>query len=429
MKARNEERRLIEPSIYARLPGKLQDITSSFEGREKDIVLLSTLGVLSNCFPNVWGLYGGDKVFPHLYTMIIAPAASGKGVMNYSRKIIEPIHDKIFNESRRAFLECESGNKKNKSDKGVCPEIQAKILPANISTSEMYSYVGSSNHGLLIMESEADTMSNMLKNEWSNYSDVLRKTFHHEPISISRKTEKIFEDIKEPKLAMVISGTPDQLQPLIKSKDNGLFSRFIVYNFDEISEFKNVFDKSKNNNKWRFEEFGKKTLNFYQKLIDLDSVQVLLTEKQEQKFFDRIRPIRQDIVDNHSEGFISNLHRHGLIFFRLAMILTVLRSKKKLMTENVKELYCSDTDFMLALKLTQTLLRHSLFTYNTIDNGGMSLQDVELLDSLKSTFTSQEAYKTGELNVIPKRTMVSKLEQWQRKKVIKRIKKGFYKKS
>ncbi|GAB1858008.1 hypothetical protein MHTCC0001_28450 [Flavobacteriaceae bacterium MHTCC 0001] len=429
MRNENSDRRLIESYIYSRLPKELQGITSSFEGREKDIVLLSTLGVLSNCFPNVWGIYDGDRVFPHLYIMIIAPAASGKGVMNYSRKIIEPIHDKIFNESRSAFLECEASNKKTKSNKEVCPEIQVKILPANISTSEMYTYMGSSNYGLLIMESEADTMSNMLKNDWSNYSDVLRKAFHHEPVSISRKIEKVFEDIKEPKLAMVISGTPDQLQPLIKSKENGLFSRFIVYNFDEMSEFKNVFDRSKTSGKWKFEEFGKEILNFYQRLIDLDSVQVLLTEKQEQKFLDRIRPIRQDIVDNHSEGFISNLHRHGLILFRLAMILTVLRNKKKLMSENVKELYCSDTDFMLALKLTQRLLRHSLFTYNTIDNGGLSLQDVELLDFLKSSFTSQEAYKAGEVNAIPKRTIVSKLEQWQKKKVIKRVKKGFYKKT
>ena len=53
-----------------------------------------------------------------------------------------------------------------------------------LSTAEMYSFLGSSEHGLLIMESEADTLSNMLNNDWNNYSDVLRKAFHHEPISI-----------------------------------------------------------------------------------------------------------------------------------------------------------------------------------------------------------------------------------------------------
>ena len=116
--------------------------------------------------------------------------------------------------------------------------VQQKCIP----------FLGSSEHGLLIMESEADTLSNMLNNDWSNYSDVLRKAFHHEPISISRKIEKIFEEINQPKLSMVISGTPNQLQPLIKSKDNGLFSRFIVYSFDEIAEFKNVFAiKSRDN--------------------------------------------------------------------------------------------------------------------------------------------------------------------------------------
>lgn len=93
--------------------------------------------------------------------MIIAPPASGKGVMNYSRKLIELIHEKILKESINNKIECEKENKKNfNSD---CPNIEIKILPANTSTSEMYSFMGNSKHGLIIIESEADTMSNMLK--------------------------------------------------------------------------------------------------------------------------------------------------------------------------------------------------------------------------------------------------------------------------
>ena len=100
MKTSNE-RGLIRSQIYSKLPKELQLLTEDFKGREKDIVLLSTLGVLSNCLPNIWGYYDGDVVYPQLYIMIIAPAASGKGVMNYSRVLIEPIHDKIFNDSKK----------------------------------------------------------------------------------------------------------------------------------------------------------------------------------------------------------------------------------------------------------------------------------------------------------------------------------------
>ncbi|HAO05422.1 MAG TPA: hypothetical protein DCQ50_00250 [Chryseobacterium sp.] len=47
--------------------------------------MLSSLGILSNCLPNIKGNYDGDSVYPNLYILIIAPPASGKGVMNYSR--------------------------------------------------------------------------------------------------------------------------------------------------------------------------------------------------------------------------------------------------------------------------------------------------------------------------------------------------------
>lgn len=420
------EQRLISQEIYNQLPQQLKELTFNFQGREKDIVLLSCLAVFSNCLPNVYGVYDRDIVYPHLYVMIIAPAASGKGVMNYSRKLIEPIHDKILGKSKKLLLEYEKKRKKGKDD--VCPPFETKILPANISTSEMYSLMGASTHGLIIIESEADTMSNMLKNDWSNYSDVLRKAFHHEPISISRKMEKIFEDIKEPKLAMLISGTPDQLQPLIKSKGNGLFSRFIIYNFDEISAFKNVFADKSLDELSVFNEMGKKVYEFYGSLMNIQNpIQFSFSEEQENYFLENIDFIRTDIINNYSQGFLSNLHRHGLIQFKIAMILTAIRNMD-FELHSKQEIVCSDTDFNLAFELTKTLLRHSLFTYNNLEEGILSIQDEEILFSLKDTFTRDEILKIGENLNIPKRTIDDKLAQWKRKRLIKKLDKSKYKK-
>lgn len=418
-------RRLIEKHIYNRLPEELIWLTEHFDSREKDIVLLSSLGVLSNCLPNVFGIYDGDTLYPNLYLMVIAPAASGKGVMNYSRLLIEPIHDKIFNDSKSEYLECQKESKKN--DKGLCPEVKVKILPANISSAEMHSFLDSSEHGLLIMESEADTMSNMLKNDWSNYSDVLRKAFQHEPVSISRKTEKVFVDIKEPKLSMVISGTPDQLKPLIKSRENGLFSRFMIYNFDEITDFKDVFAVKTRNNKTVFEAVGQDIFNLYGELAKLKKpIEFCFTNQQKEKFLKIIRPIRTDIVNNHSQSFISNLHRHGLILFRIAMILTVLRNKESLITE--EKIYCSDSDFLVASQLMKTMLRHCQFTFNSIETGDLSIQDENILDDLKSTFTRQEAINIGAKYDIPTRTIDDKLAQWKKRKYIFKHSRGKYKK-
>jgi hypothetical protein len=421
------ERRLIKKNIYNRLPELLQNLIEPFESREKDIVLLSSLGVLSNCLPNVYGIYDGDTMFPHLYLMIIAPAASGKGVMNYSRLLIEPIHDKIFSESKSAYLICEKSSKHKKKEAEPCPDVNVKILPANISSAEMHSFLASSKHGLLIMESEADTMSNMLKNDWSNYSDVLRKAFHHEPISISRKTEKIFVDIKDPKLAMVISGTPDQLMPLIKSRENGLFSRFMIYNFDEITDFKNVFALKTKNNKVIFEEIGKDIFNLYGELTSLEKrIEFCFTDSQVEKFLSTIRPIRTDIIDNHSQSFISNLHRHGLILFRIAMILTVLRNTSTINKE--EKLFCSNKDFLVAMEMMKTLLSHCQFTFNSIESGDLSIQDETILEDLNTNFTRKKAIEIGLKHGIPQRTIDDKLVQWQKRRLILKQSIGKYKK-
>lgn len=421
------ERRLISNSVYNRLPLLLQELTINFEGRERDIVMLSSLTVLSNSFPNIKGMYDGDDIYPQLYSVIIGNAASGKGVMNYSRILIEKVHDKIFKESLEAYHECESQKKKDRTE--ICPNVQVKILPANISTSEMYSFLGSSEHGLIIIESEADTLSNMLKNDWSNYSDVLRKVYHHEPISISRKIDKVFEDIKEPKLAMLISGTPEQLMPLIKSRENGLFSRLMVYSFDEISPFKNVFEGSIKNNKIAFRRVGEVIFELYGKLIEVDDkIDFHLTESQEKRFVKDLSIIRDDIIENHSQGFVSNLHRHGLILYRIAMILTIVRNIDEI--HLMKSITCSDVDYILAYDITKTVLRHSLYTYNTIDNGGLSLQDEEILDNFSSgsIFTRQKLLEIGEQLGIPARTMDDKIAQFKKKNLIKKVNRTNYKK-
>lgn len=422
------ERRLIEAEVYKSLPEGLKSLTEPFEGREKDIVLISSLGVLSNCLPNIKGYYDGDDVFANLYVLIIAPAASGKGVMNFSRLLIEKIHKKILDDSKTELLLCESEKKKSKDNKNdVCPNIKIKILPANVSTAEMYSFLGSSEHGLLIMESEADTLSNMLNNDWSNYSDVLRKAFHHESTSISRKTERIFEEINQPKLSMVISGTPNQLQPLMKSKDNGLFSRFIVYSFDEIAEFKDVFAIKSKDNRKPFEILSEDIFKMYGDLASLpESIEFRFTENQIKRFTERFKFIRTDVIDNHSASFLSNLNRHGLIMFRICMVLTALRYKSDIAKQEI--LICDNRDFLNALKLSQTLLRHSQFTFDTIETGILSAQDEDILDELENPFTRQDAIAIGEKLGIPKRTIDDKLVQFQNKKFTKKIKKGVFKK-
>lgn len=418
---------MFDDKVYELLPSVLKNLTDNFEGRERDIVLISSLSVLSACLPNFYGMYDSDKVYPNLFSMIIAPAASGKGVMNKSRILIEKIHARILELSIEKQKACIEEKKKAKErDFESCPSPEIKILPANISTSEMYSYLSKSQNGLLIIESEADTMGLMLNNDWSNYSDVLRKTFQHEPLSLSRKVENTFIEIKEPKLSLLLSGTPQQLKSLIKSKENGLFSRFIIYSFDEVSEFKtDLFLKKTNDVNTVFKNEASIIFDFYGKLKELNyEIEFFFTESQHTAFIAEFEKLQQTIINEHSHSFLSNLRRHGIICYRIAMILSALRNWDKMIEG--KKLICKNVDFILALRITKTLLKHSLVTFNSFDDSFLSENDEQFLFSLPSTFTRAEAIQKGKTLGIPKRTVDDKLSQWKKKKIITPIKHGEY---
>lgn len=421
--------KIISNKLYSKLPIELQKITEPFEGREKDIVLISSLCVLSNCFPNIYGYYDGHKIYPNLYGLIIAPPASGKGVMIFSRILIEKIHYKLHNESKIEVMDY-MNNKKKTNDKSNhnYPKLKVKILPANISNAEMYSFFGANNDGLLILETEAETISNMFKQDWSNYSDVLRKAFHHENISISRKIEKIFEDIKEPKLSLIIGGTLDQLIPLVKSTNNGLYSRFIVYFFNESSTFKNVFDKKKTNINEIFQKFGDDIYIVYNKLLKSKVPFVFKLKKEhENMFVNKFNDDTEHIKDTFYSDFLPNLFRHALMSFKIAMIFTILRNMSDI--ENKKELVCSDNDFHLSYDLIKTLLIHCSVVFDDLQYNTLPQLDINILKSLKKDFKTKDAYDIGIKFNISKRVMIDKLNQWIKKKFIIRISKGNYQKT
>lgn len=104
--------------VYQKLPEILFELTEPFTGREKDVVLLSSLGVLSAALPKVHGIYDGNLYSPNLYLLVVAPAASGKGVMNKSKVLIEKIHQYILEISLENIAECES-EKKTKKDLSI----------------------------------------------------------------------------------------------------------------------------------------------------------------------------------------------------------------------------------------------------------------------------------------------------------------------
>ena len=115
----------------------------------------------------------------------------------------------------------------------------------------------------------------------------------------------------------------------------------MFYTFEEVSiEFKDVFaPKAKNINE-TFKKLGDKIFHLYNLLRNFEvPITFEFTEPQKKKFKKVFRIIKKDIIEHHSQGFVSNLHRGGVIAFRIAMVLTTFRNIDKI-NENTKKLIC-----------------------------------------------------------------------------------------
>ena len=72
----------IPDEVFEALPNIIKEGARAFtDKRKRDVFFTGAISILSGCLPNVTGVYFQERVFPHLYTFIIARAASGKGVL------------------------------------------------------------------------------------------------------------------------------------------------------------------------------------------------------------------------------------------------------------------------------------------------------------------------------------------------------------
>jgi hypothetical protein len=414
--------------VYQKLPKILLELTEPFSGREKDVVLLSSLGVLSAALPKVYGNYDGNKYSSNLYLLIVAPAASGKGVMNKSKVLIEKIHQTILDISLENIAECES-EKKSKKDLSIkCPELEVKLIPGNVSSSKIYKHLKNAAHGILIFETEADTISVMLKQDWGNFSDIMRKAFHHETISISRETDDKFIEVRYPQLSLVISGTPNQVKPLINSKENGLFSRFIFYVFNDVMGWKDVSPKGiKIDYNAIFSSVSIEISNLYQKLENnISNVEITLSDSQWEQFNRDMSYITELFIKQNRSDVLSIIKRQGLILFRICMILTIIRNKDlETFQDNI---VCDDADYLIAFEIMKIIIDHSMHASNLLQDGKIELtvRETQFLASMRKKFTRADAVLYAEQINIPTRTLDYMLKKLTESKFLSKPSNGIY---
>ena len=90
----------VSVEVYNQLPNTFQKLCEPFNGEIKSMMLFSFITAMGSAQPNISCYFRNDKLYPNLFTVIIAPPASGKSEMKWARSLIMPIERYLENDSK-----------------------------------------------------------------------------------------------------------------------------------------------------------------------------------------------------------------------------------------------------------------------------------------------------------------------------------------
>ncbi|PZP52082.1 MAG: hypothetical protein DI598_01620 [Pseudopedobacter saltans] len=439
---------MLDEDIYKKLPRNIERLLAFTEGKQKDVLFLSIMTVLSNWMPKVRGKYDDVMLGANLYSIIMAPPSAGKGIMNLASVLCGTIDDSL----RDSYLECLAEYEKELEEwnnletfprppRPQKPLQQRFIVAANVSNTALINAMKNNKNFALIIESEIDSLCNALGNkDWGNFTDNLRKCFHHEPISCLRKTNDEEIKLRKTYLSLLLSGTKNQVKRLFPSAENGFFSRFMFYVMPLDLEWKNVFDEKNICLDDFFEgqaiHFQGHLAPFFETSAITEENRILFewTKEQKNSFNATFSKRQNELFFQYGAEILASVRRLGIIQFRLSMILCVLRlideSDAKL--NSIEKIVCKDIDFDIAESTVNTLIYHTLEVFNVVSgtkkNKFLSKKRDEWFDSLPTEFTRKNAMDLANHHGIKEKTAENYLSNFINEGKLKRPSYGHYEK-
>lgn len=420
---------------------------------QRDVMLLGALTALGASMERyVRCPYAGKLQSPCLQSFIVAPAASGKGILSLIRLLIEPIHDDIRQQVAKAMNAYKKekaaydvmGKERSKVEAPQMPQNRMFLISGNNTGTGILQNIMDANGTGLICETEADTISAAIGSEYGHWSDTLRKAFDHDRLSYNRRTNQEYREVKKSFLSVLLSGTPAQVKPLIPSTENGLFSRQLFYYMHSIRTWINQFENGETDLEAVFTDIG---LAWKQKLdlMKEHGIHTLrLTDEQKQEFNALFSDLflRSGLAnDNEMNSSIARLAVNTCRIMAEVAILRALESDspyssrqlltpdKEITADNIKDgiitrwdVTITAEDFKAVLGLVTPLYRHATHILSFLPSAevcrrGNADRDA-LFEALGNEFTRTQVLEQAALMKIKPNTALGWLNRL--------IKKGFF---
>ena len=443
----------------------LRIISYGTTATQKDVLLLGALTALGATMERyVRCHYAGKYQSPCMQSFIVAPAASGKGVLSLIRLLVMPIHDDIrqqvekeMNVYKKAKVAYEMmGKERAKAEIPEIPLNRMFLISGNNTGTGILQNIMDNNGTGLICETEADTISTAIGSEYGHWSETLRRAFDHDWLAYNRRTNQEYRENKKSYLSLLLSGTPAQVRALIPSAENGLFSRQLFYYMHGIYTWADQFACGEIDLDEIFRSIGRD----WQLKLDIlkeHGIHTLrLTDEQKKEFNALFSDLffRSDIANgNEMRSFIARLAVNICRIMSTIAMLRVLEipqpyqlkssdryapvPDKEIPTDNVKDgiitrwdITITPEDFKAVLGLVKPLYRHathilSFLPSSEIPHRANADRDA-FFDALGDEFTRTQLTEQATAMGIKPNTALSWLRRLVKKGLFAMKEKGTY---
>ena len=439
-------------AVIDRFPGLLSDVLKvAADDREYDLMLLSSLTVLSTIMPGVSGMLKKQLYKPPFYTLIIGPSGSGKGCINVVRKLADPWQDYIFDISKAKVKEYEEQKElsdnykaqvraaKGKKPVGLPPEEPVPVCQKRLhmsgytTTARMIEQLDvNSPYASFLYETELESVNNTIMQDFGGYSYVLNQAFQHERIGCSSKTNGT-SFIEFPELGFLATGTPGMLLKLIPSTESGLYSRLLIYRITGRADYQPLTSVDDTMCSVRyFERLGQRVLDMAVHL-EKSPTFVVFSDKQRKRLDRYFEREYNNVRVFGNDDVASVVLRHRLIIFRIAMTLTGIRKGETKGT--AEEIEILDDDFDIAFHIGTRCLSHSLLVSTSLKHSDTDQRhklpdaQVDLFDVMPDEFKTSDIIDEAGVRGISRSSVFRMLKKAQEYSLVVLVSTGYYRKT
>ena len=201
-------------------------------------------------------------------------------------------------------------------------------------------------------------------------------------------------------------------------------------------EWLNVFEQhgGKGTLDEAFDDIGSRVLKLYRSLTASSGIRFCFTAEEKRDFNEHYARSQLEYYRIFGDDIIASVRRLGLITYRIAMILSVLRMSGE--SEFPTVLYCHDEDYRTAMIISQVLLRHTARVYRELSSHELyrpaaegSRRRADLLGKLPDEFGTAEALEASSNMGVSPKSMERYLKQWRDSGLIERTSHGHYRKT